>query len=208
MKMISTEKQNKTLSWLHNPQPEALSLTGRKQLVMVFDKNLPEWIQKLDLVKDAADLELLIIVLGQKQQQFNLKIEVNHLKPRTRARIYFRAVMAGKSRLEFRGKNHIPGRSGQSETYLKCDTLMLSTECKIKTVPSLEIIASEVKAGHSASTGRPDEQALFYLQSRGWPAEQASLLLARSFLAAGAECFSGLESKELLKLKERLAGLI
>ena len=59
--------------------------------------------------------------------------------------------------------------------------LLLSEGAEIDTQPVLEIHADEVKAAHGATVGQLDANALFYLRSRGLPADQAQQLLTAAF---------------------------
>ncbi|MBQ5468403.1 MAG: SufD family Fe-S cluster assembly protein, partial [Oscillospiraceae bacterium] len=54
----------------------------------------------------------------------------------------------------------------------------------VETTPQLEIYADDVKCSHGATTGRLDEDALFYMRTRGVPEAEAKVLQMISFLAA------------------------
>jgi Fe-S cluster assembly protein SufD len=60
---------------------------------------------------------------------------------------------------------------------------MLSDHAEIDSKPMLEIYADDVKCSHGATAGDLDETQLFYLQSRGIPADEARRLLVEAFLA-------------------------
>ena len=79
---------------------------------------------------------------------------------------------------------------------------MLSKDAKAKTIPSLEIKANDVKAGHSATIGKVDKDLLFYLQSRGINKKLGEKLLIRGFLEADLQKIH--DEKTRLKVAQEL----
>jgi Fe-S cluster assembly protein SufD len=68
------------------------------------------------------------------------------------------------------------------ETYESNDNLVLTNGCRADSVPNLEIETGEIAgAGHASTTGRFDDQHLFYLQSRGIPEDEARRLVVHGF---------------------------
>ena len=65
--------------------------------------------------------------------------------------------------------------------------LLLSRSATINAKPELEIFADDVKCAHGATVGELDRSALFYLESRGVPPEEARALLTRAFVADALE---------------------
>jgi Fe-S cluster assembly protein SufD len=59
--------------------------------------------------------------------------------------------------------------------------IVLSEHAKADAIPNLEIEANDVKCGHAASVGPVDEETVFYLQSRGIPADEAERLIVSGF---------------------------
>ena len=62
-----------------------------------------------------------------------------------------------------------------------CRNMVLSERAKADAIPNLEIEANDVKCGHAASVGPVDEEAIFYLQSRGIPRDEAERLIVTGF---------------------------
>ena len=71
----------------------------------------------------------------------------------------------------------------RTDGHQTCKTLLLSDRAEIDAKPELEIYADDVKCSHGATVGAIDEDALFYLRSRGIPEAAARAILVRSFLA-------------------------
>jgi len=90
-----------------------------------------------------------------------------------------------------------------TDTYELNRNLLLTDGARADSVPNLEIETGEIiGAGHASTTGRFDDEQLFYLQSRGIPSDIARRLVIRGFFA---EIVSKLKSEEL---EERLMGRI
>lgn len=78
----------------------------------------------------------------------------------------------------------IQARAEGTDTYEMNRNLVLTDGARVDSVPNLEIETGEiVGAGHASATGRFDDEQLFYLMSRGIPAEEARRLVVRGFFA-------------------------
>jgi Fe-S cluster assembly protein SufD len=106
---------------------------------------------------------------------------IDHLAPSCRSEQFFRGVLGGRSRGVFNGKAVI--RSGADGSHVRQSNanLLLSDQAEIDTKPELEIYADEVEASHGATVGSLDEQAVFYLRSRGIPQAAARRMLTSAF---------------------------
>ena len=92
-------------------------------------------------------------------------------------------VLGDRSRGVFQGKIHVHPHAQKTDGYQMNQALLLSTMAEIDAKPELEIYADDVKCSHGATVGQLDAAAMFYLRSRGLPAELARALLIEAFLA-------------------------
>jgi len=117
------------------------------------------------------------------RQHADTELLIEHRGRDTVSQSLWRGVADGRSRGVFHGAITVhPGADG-SDAQLSNKNLLLSPDAEVDTRPALEIYADEVKAAHGATVGQLDERALFYLRSRGLPAEAARMLLVRAFCA-------------------------
>jgi Fe-S cluster assembly protein SufD len=93
----------------------------------------------------------------------------------------WRGVADQRARGVFRGAITVAAGADGADARLSNKNLLLSAQAEIDTQPVLEIHADEVKAAHGATVGQLDQQALFYLRSRGVPASLARTLLIAGF---------------------------
>ena len=184
-----------------------IDLNKPHQLVEIFQSSAVVK-QEFNLSKSGAELELLLIFLGKEEDYLNLTVQVNHVVANTKAEVRLKAILWGKSRLEFKGNLWVAGKAARTDTYLKCETLLMSSQAQAKAIPALEIIASDVKAGHAASVGRVDEDALFYMETRGFDRKQAQKLLIEAFLAESKDFFTDLPDAEKQQLLEEISSYL
>lgn len=185
--------------------------TVRVAQVMVAGDGLPasqsqRW--EVSLLSPQSRLEMLLIWVGRGEEYLNMQLQIKHLARQTTAKVWVKAVLLDQSSLDFLGNLQVPAQAQDTDTYFRCDTLLLSPLAHAKTIPSLEIVANEVKAGHAATVGRPDEEILFYLQCRGLDESSAYRMMVEAFLYDGQKVFSDLAlSDRENMMKEILASL-
>jgi Fe-S cluster assembly protein SufD len=106
---------------------------------------------------------------------------VDHKKPNSYSNEFYKGVMADKSNGVFNGKIFVRQDAQKTNAFQSNRNILLSDEATINTKPQLEIFADDVKCSHGATTGQLDEEALYYLRSRGLSKESARALLLHAF---------------------------
>lgn len=111
----------------------------------------------------------------------DVQISVRHLAINTRSNLVWRGLASERARAAFGGNLIVEAGADGADAKLSNKNLLLSSHAEINTKPVLEIHADEVQAAHGATVGSLDEQALFYLRSRGIDLLAAHSLLTRAF---------------------------
>ena len=93
----------------------------------------------------------------------------------------YKGVINGKASATFNGKIFVRPDAQKTKAYQTNRNILLSDDATINTKPQLEIYADDVKCSHGTSTGKVNEDAMFYLQARGIGKESARDLLIRAF---------------------------
>ncbi len=114
-------------------------------------------------------------------QHSDTTILIEHLAPHCESNQNMRTILDDRAHGVFQGKVHVHQPAQKTDGYQLSKAIILSEGAEMDTKPELEIYADDVKCSHGATTGRLDEEPLFYMQSRGIPAEQARALLIESF---------------------------
>ena len=127
--------------------------------------------------------ELLGLYFVDAGQHLEHRLFVDHNAPRTRSNVDYRGALQGQgARAVWIGDVLIRKVAEGIETYEQNRNLVLTDGCHADSVPNLEIETGEIAgAGHASTTGRFDDQQLFYLQSRGIPEDEARRLVVHGF---------------------------
>jgi Fe-S cluster assembly protein SufD len=112
---------------------------------------------------------------------------VVHAQPNCFSRELYKGILDDRSHGVFNGKVYVHPIAQQTDGKQTSKTLLLSETAHIDTKPQLEIFADDVKCTHGATVGQIDQQALFYMKSRGVGAEDARRLLTYAFAADALE---------------------
>lgn len=121
------------------------------------------------------------VLLASGKRHLDTRLGIDHVGRDTSCDLTWRGMGAGRSKAAFHGGILIREGADGTAAMLSNKNLLLSEGAEIDTQPVLEIHADEVQAAHGATVGRLDPTALFYLRSRGVPAEQARALLTAAF---------------------------
>lgn len=108
--------------------------------------------------------------------------EIEHEAPNCTSNQFIRSVLAGQAHCVFQGKVHVHRPAQKTDAYQLSNALILSEGAEMDTKPELEIYADDVKCSHGATTGKLDDEPLFYLRSRGLPEAEARALLIGAFV--------------------------
>lgn len=106
---------------------------------------------------------------------------IDHVRPHTTSRMNYRGILDGASTGVFSGRVLVKKEAQKTDAEQHDKNLILSREAQAFAKPSLEIYADDVKCSHGASAGDIEEDALFYMQSRGLDRRTARKLLIQAF---------------------------
>jgi Fe-S cluster assembly protein SufD len=112
---------------------------------------------------------------------------IDHAAPESISRELYKGVLDGTSRGVFQGKILVRRDAQKTDGHQLNKALLLSRGAEIDSKPELEIYADDVKCSHGATAGEIDDDALFYLRSRGIDADQARGLLIDAFVGEAIE---------------------
>jgi len=147
-----------------------------------------------------AILNGLYVVDGTQHVDHQTGIE--HVAPNCTSHEVYKGILDGSSHGVFNGKVYVHPAAQKTDGKQSNNNLLLSARARVDTKPQLEIFADDVKCTHGATVGRLDEVALFYMKSRGIPADSARALLTYAFAA------DALERIELQPVREGLEAMV
>ncbi|GAC1409457.1 MAG: Fe-S cluster assembly protein SufD [Actinomycetota bacterium] len=125
--------------------------------------------------------EMLGVYFGDGSQHFDHRSLQQHIAPNAKSDLYYKGALKGTSSAVYSGLIHIAKDAQGSDAWQANRNLILSDQAKADSIPYLEIEANDVRCAHGASVGPPDEDTLFYLNSRGLDAQAAERLVVTGF---------------------------
>ena len=126
-----------------------------------------------------ASLDGLYLVDGA--QQADTHLTVRHARPNCNSYQLYKGVLAGSSRAVFNGRIIVDQDAQKTDANQSNRNLLLSDDATVHSNPQLEIFADDVRCTHGSTVGRLDEEAVFYLRSRGIGRDDAIRLLTLAF---------------------------
>ena len=146
-----------------------------------------------------------IINLRDKQHH-EIKTNINHLAENTKSYQLIKCVLNDSSKGVYQGKIFVNPSAQKTDGYQLSKAILLNEKSEFNAKPELEIYADDVKCSHGSTSGSLDDDAIFYLMSRGIPKKTAYTLLINGFLLDVVEKITDTEIKylilELMGVKE------
>lgn len=129
-----------------------------------------------------ARCELASAVIANGTQNHDVFAEIDHVAPGTSTREVFRGIATGRGKLAFNGKMIVRETAHGADSDQSLKSLLTGSGSEAAVRPQLEIYTDKVSAKHGATTGKLDDQMLFYLLSRGIDRATAQALLQWAFI--------------------------
>ncbi|NWJ48924.1 MAG: Fe-S cluster assembly protein SufD [Chloroflexi bacterium] len=130
---------------------------------------------------EGAHAEAVGAIFPNHEQHLDLKVVMRHSVPNTTGDALFKAALLDKGQYGFQGKIRVDKLGRNTDSFLADHVLFLSEDSKADALPSLDVDANDVRCAHGQTIGMVDEQAIFYLQSRGLSREEAVGLIVQGF---------------------------
>ncbi len=135
-----------------------------------------------EIKSSGVDLNIYGLFVGKKTDDFQLKTNQYHMAPNSTSNLLIKGVFDDKSKFIYQGLIKIEKSGQKSHAYQKNKNLILSGKVYVDSRPFLEILANDVFCTHGSTTGKIDEESLFYLKSRGLDPVTAKNLYVSGFI--------------------------
>lgn len=142
------------------------------------------------------------ITLLQGKQHVDHNTLVHHAQPNCESHQDYKGIFSDRSIGVFNGKILVDKIAQKTNAFQQNNNVILNDKAKVNTKPQLEIFADDVRCSHGCTIGQLDEEALFYLRSRGIPKKEAKGLMTYAFAN------NVLQSVQIPTLKKRINRLI
>ncbi|MEG2947341.1 MAG: Fe-S cluster assembly protein SufD, partial [Bacteroidales bacterium] len=151
---------------------------------------------------EGAESHLSGMAIADGEQHVDNFTFIDHAVPHCHSNELFKYVLNDEAQGSFAGRILVREGADKTEAYQSNKNLCATDKARMFTRPELEIYADDVKCSHGATVGQLDNQALFYLRSRGISEPEARMLLMYAFSS------DVLDQIRLEPLKERLRMLV
>ncbi len=139
------------------------------------------------------------LYVGHNDQHLDNAMRVRHTAPNCESRQYYKGIMNDRSRGVFTGRIVVDKVAQKTDAIQTNRNMLLSDDARVNARPQLEIYADDVRCTHGATTGRVDDEAVFYFRSRGLSEPVARAMLVYAFAA------EGFDRMELVPVRRLLA---
>jgi Fe-S cluster assembly protein SufD len=121
------------------------------------------------------------IYFADKKQHIDNYSFIDHAKPNCTSNELFKGILDDEATGAFSGRIYVAKDAQNTNAFQSNNNILLTDDARMTTKPQLEIYADDVKCSHGATVGQLDEEALFYIRSRGIDTKEAKMLLMFAF---------------------------
>ena len=146
------------------------------------------------LNSENSSAKIMSAVFLKNDEHQEIQSTIRHQKPNCKSFQKIKNILKDGSKGIFQGKVYVSKEAQKTDAYQISKGLLLDQKSEFSTKPELEIYADDVKCSHGSTSGNIDEQAQYYLMSRGLSKKQATDLIIRGFLA---DVISDIKNKDL-----------
>lgn len=137
--------------------------------------------QKVSLVGEGAYSQVNGVLFTQERQQLTYNTHQHHHAAHCRSDFLYKAALQDQSRTVWRGMIGVDPGAQKTDGYQRNDNLLLSDQARADSIPGLEILADDVRCTHGSTSGKVDEELIFYAQSRGFTRKEAVRMIVTGF---------------------------
>ncbi len=142
------------------------------------------------------------LFFADRNQHVDNYVSIDHAQPHCTSTQLFKGILDDTATGAFNGHILVRPEGQKTNAFQTNNNILLSDASKMSSMPQLEIYADDVRCSHGATTGQLDENALFYMRSRGIPYHEARLLILYAF------AWEVVDKISITPLKERINYLI
>jgi Fe-S cluster assembly protein SufD len=137
--------------------------------------------QHVALTGEDAEAQVNGVMFTQGRQHLSYNTHQHHRAAYCRSDLLYKAALQDQSRTVWRGMIKVDRGAQRTDAYQRNDNLMLSRDARADSIPGLEIEADDVRCTHGSTSGRVDEQQVFYAMTRGYTRQEAVRMIVEGF---------------------------
>jgi len=149
--------------------------------VGVLGSRLSKINQHVDLIGVGAESQVNGVMFTEGKQHLSYHTMQHHAAPHGRSDFLYKAALQDKSHTVWRGMIKVDPGAQKTDGYQRNDNLLLSESSRADAIPGLEIEADDVRCTHGSTTGRVDDELIFYAMCRGFTRREAVRMIVTGF---------------------------
>ncbi len=123
------------------------------------------------------------LYFGVDDQHKDMRISLTHASPQASSYALYKGAVRDRARTVFQGLIEVKPEASKTDAYLSNKNLILNDGARADSLPQLKIDTNDVKCSHGSTTGKVNEEEVYYLTARGFSKEEARLLIAQGLFA-------------------------
>ncbi len=137
--------------------------------------------QHVELTGPGASCQVNGVMFTEGKQHIAYNTLQHHVAPNCRSDFLYKGALQDSSRTVWRGMIKVDRDAQQTDGYQRNDNLLLSSHVRADSIPGLEIEADNVRCTHGSTSGRVDEELIFYARCRGFTRQEAIKAIVTGF---------------------------
>lgn len=172
--------KNSTFIYLKQNSQKKIVFSKAGEYVVFFHNLSGDLV--FDIHSEGIDLNIFGLYTGQGKDMFKVTTTQLHATPSSKSNLLIKGVFDGESVFTYQGLIRIEKKANASHAYQKNQNILMSPRVFVSSKPDLEILANDVFCTHGSTTGRLNDEAQLYLQSRGLEKKEAEKILITGFI--------------------------
>jgi Fe-S cluster assembly protein SufD len=128
-----------------------------------------------------AEVQVNGVMFTEGRQHLSYNTHQHHQSPYCKSDLLYKSALQDRSRTVWRGMIKVDRDAQRTNAYQRNDNLMLSRDARADSIPGLEIEADDVRCTHGSTSGRVDDQQVFYAMTRGYTRREAVRMIVAGF---------------------------
>lgn len=137
--------------------------------------------QHVSLIEEGANCQVNGVMFTEGKQHLSYHTLQHHEAPYCRSDFLYKAALQDRSRTVWRGMIKVDPGAIRTDGYQRNDNLLLSDRVRADSIPGLEIEADDVRCTHGSTSGKVDEELIFYAMCRGFTRREAVRMIVSGF---------------------------
>ena len=138
---------------------------------------------RFDGILEGAGSDVMLdgLYFPHEDQHIDLRTVQVHNGPQANSRTFYKGAVRDEAHSIYQGMIRVAHEAIGTDAYLTNNNLLLNDGARADSIPGLQISTDDVRCSHGSTTGRLEESELFYLESRGYPRQEAETVLIQGF---------------------------